>query len=263
MNKVILVLVTTILLTGCAINEKPKDDTIVISEENDANEKKINRDPNETELVLEAGYFNHIKDVNGLLEIQNPDNTLALVNKDFALPGDYVPEDLIRPDVRFIFGNEDVEKSYLRKEAAEALERMLQASESDGSYLYAVSGYRSYKRQDSILQAEIANIGEEQALQAVAFPGKSEHQTGLSMDITSESAQFLLSEAFGETDEGEWAKHNAHRFGFILRYPKDKEKITGYQYEPWHFRYVGEQAASIMYEKNWTLEEFFQHVKKI
>src|SRR5690606_23603761 len=138
-----------------------------------------------------------------------------------------------------------------------------QASESDGIYLYAVSGYRSYKRQNSILQAEIANIGEEQALQAVAFPGKSEHQTGLSMDITSESAQFLLSEAFGETEEGEWAKHNAHRFGFIHRYPDGKVRITCYQYEPWDCRYVGDQAASIMYEKNWTLEEVFQLVKKI
>jgi D-alanyl-D-alanine carboxypeptidase len=72
-----------------------------------------------------------------------------------------------------------------------------------------------------------------------------------------------LSEKFGETKEGKWLAENAHRYGFILRYPKGKESITGYKYEPWHFRYVGADAAAVIYEKKWTLEEYFNIVKKI
>ena len=97
----------------------------------------------------------------------------------------------------------------------------------------------------------------------VANPGFSEHQTGLAMDISSLSANRDLTEEFGETIEGKWLKENAHLFGFILRYPKGKESITGYQYEPWHFRYVGEKVAPIIFSKNLTLEEYFKKVEKI
>nr|WP_249317062.1 M15 family metallopeptidase [Bacillus sp. FJAT-50079] len=217
----------------------------------------------ENEIAIEAAYFNDTHEVNGITEIKNPDNVMALVNKIFALPETYEPEDLVRPNVEFSFGDQDIEKSYLRKDAAEALENMFEAAESEGIYLFAVSGYRSYERQKAVFDAEIARVGEEQALQAVAYPGKSEHQTGLAMDISSQSAQFLLSEQFGETAEGQWLKENAHRYGFILRYPQEKEDITEYQYEPWHFRYVGEKVAGWIYEHGWTLEEFFQEVKKL
>lgn len=215
------------------------------------------------ELVLEASYFNEIEKVDGMNEIMNADNILALVNKTYALSSTYEPKDLVRPKVKFSFGDEDVEKSYLRKEAAGALEEMFAAAEKDGIHLFAASGYRSYSRQQEVLQNKINRDGKEEAVQVVAIPGQSEHQTGLAMDITSESVQFQLIEQFGKEQEGIWLAEHAHLYGFILRYPKGKEKVTGYQYEPWHFRYVGKQAASMIYENNWTLEEYFQQVKKI
>jgi len=269
MKKVIFSLLAVLFISGCSFKipflpEEQSDQRPIIDDIDGEPEEKINetKEP-PSELDLEATYFNVIKEVNGLQEILNPDNILALVNKEFVLPGNYVPDNLIRPNVPFSFGDQDIEKSYLRQEAAEALENMFSGAKKDGIHLFAVSGYRSYNRQVAILNNEIDRVGEDKAVQAVAYPGKSEHQTGLAMDISSESAQFYLTEEFGELEEGIWLKDHAHLYGFILRYPKGLENITGYQYEPWHFRFVGEKAAKIIYENKWTLEEFFEEVEKI
>ncbi|MGP7815944.1 M15 family metallopeptidase [Niallia sp. 01092] len=213
--------------------------------------------------TLEASYFNEIKVVDGRNIIQNPTNTVSLVNKEFGLPDGYAPDDLVRPNVAFSFGDEKIEKSYLRKEAAKGLEDMFKEAKKAGINLYAVSGYRSFNRQTVLYDAEVQKVGKEKAIQAVAYPGNSEHQTGLAMDISSESSNFLLTDEFGKTKEGKWLSENAHRFGFILRYPQGKESVTGYKYEPWHFRYVGEKSAKDIYENGWTLEEYFQLVRKI
>ncbi|MCJ8006595.1 D-alanyl-D-alanine carboxypeptidase family protein [Lederbergia wuyishanensis] len=272
MKKIIITLTAAALLSGCSvkipfINEKPEEkaeqNPQLVERNEQTKENYGSNQSNEELFALEAAHFNSIKEVNGVKEIVNADNVLALVNKEFALPGTYIPEDLVKPNVQFSFGEQDIEKSYLRKEAAVALEKMFAAAENSNIYLFAVSGYRSYNRQVAILNNEIERVGKDQAMQAVAIPGKSEHQTGLAMDISSESVQYLLTDNFGETKEGKWLKENAHHFGFILRYPKDKEGITGYQFEPWHFRYVGEKNAQIMYKNNWTLEEFFKEVRKI
>ncbi|MEH7251715.1 M15 family metallopeptidase, partial [Neobacillus niacini] len=222
-----------------------------------------NKTPINDPLSLESIFFNDIKEVDGKNVIQNSANILALVNKEFFLPEEYIPEDLVRPNVDFSFGEVDVEKSLLRKEAADALEKMFSEGAANGIELYAISGYRSFSRQKSLFDAEIQRVGQEEAEQAVAIPGASEHQSGLAMDISSRSNKFYLNEAFENTAEGIWLKENAHRFGFILRYPKEKIDITDYMYEPWHFRYVGVKAATIMYEHNWTLEEYFNEVKKM
>jgi zinc D-Ala-D-Ala carboxypeptidase len=214
-------------------------------------------------MQLESQFFNDVKTVDGKKVITNPENTLALVNKEFGMTGDYKPADLVRPDVPFVFGSEDIEKAYIREEAARALEEMFAAAKEAGQYLTAISGYRSYQYQESLLQREIAQFGEEKAVKAVAPPGNSEHQSGLAMDISSKSNDFQVSIPFENTPEGKWLKENAHKFGYILRYPKGKEDITGYQYEPWHFRYVGKEAAKVIFENDWTLEEYFQNVKEI
>lgn len=186
--------------------------------------------------------------------ITNPNSKLLVVNKERRLPDGFVPDDLVKPNVPFSFSGED-EKMYLRKEATEALEEMFEAAEKEGIHLFAVSGFRSYERQKYLFQYYVNTMGLEEAARASAFPGTSEHQTGWTMDITSASNNFQLTQSFGETLEGKWVEENAHRFGFIIRYPKDKEDITGYKYEPWHLRYVGVDAATYLKENNLTLEE--------
>lgn len=185
----------------------------------------------------------------------DPNNILVLVNKDESLPEDYRPEDLVIPNVNFSF-EEDVDKRYLREPAAKALEAMFQAAKDDGLELFAVSGFRSYERQKEIYDHKVETEGEEIANKLVALPGHSEHQTGLTMDVSSQSADFDLQESFEDTEEGKWVKENAHKYGYIIRYEKGKEDITGYAYEPWHLRFVGEDAAKAIYEGGLTLEEY-------
>ncbi|MDT3498650.1 M15 family metallopeptidase [Bacillus toyonensis] len=178
----------------------------------------------------------------------------AVVNKEYGLPEDYKPKDLVVPNVPFSF-NGTVEKSYLRKEAAEALEKLFLLAKQEGIQLNAVSGFRSYEYQKALYANNVKKKGQEHTDRFSAKPGHSEHQTGLTMDVSSKSANNELELAFANTQEGKWLKENAHRAGFIIRYPKGKESITGYAYEPWHIRYVGHIAENI-YKKNLTLEEY-------
>lgn len=266
-------LVLLLMLSGCSPFHTLLDKVPFTNNEQfpgDVKEQGTNEENGELEeleaeelLTLDAQFFNDIKVVDGKNVIQNPLNIMALVNKEFALPENYIPEDNVRPNVPFSFGDEVIEKSLLRQEAAEHLEEMFAAAESAGIEIFAVSGYRSYERQSQIFAYEVSLVGEEAAAQVVAVPGFSEHQTGLAMDISSRTVGLALVEDFGETVEGKWLADNAHKFGFILRYPKGKEDITGYSYEPWHFRYVGEEAANIIYEKQITLEEYFHLVEKV
>lgn len=188
--------------------------------------------------------------------IENPYDVLALVNKSHALPSNYEPGDLTVPDVRFPF-TEDDPKKQLRHVAAEALEDLFKAADKAGHTLYAQSGFRSFDRQTTIFNNNVAKHGEKHANTYSARPGQSEHQTGLVMDVTSQSVGFLLEEALGETPEGIWLEKEAHHYGFIIRYPKGKESITKYQYEPWHLRYVGVDLAKYLVENDLTLDEYY------
>lgn len=251
----ILIMGCFLLFTGCShvdssSKKAPKKEATQSSSQKDS-------------LSLKAEYFNKIKNVNGKNVIQNPTNILVLVNKNYSLPSSYIPHDLVRPNVTFTFGDQKLEKGFLRKEAAGAIEKMFSDAKKSGIELYGASGYRSYSRQMALYNIEVSRVGKERASQAEAVPGTSEHQTGLAIDIASKSTNLLLTEGFADTKEGKWLYENAHRFGFILRYQKGKERITQYEYEPWHFRYVGVKVATIIYEHNWTLEEYFSKVKKI
>lgn len=187
--------------------------------------------------------------------IQNPTDILALVNKQYKLPADYVPDDLVEPEVRFPF-DKDLPKKLMRKPAARALEKMFDAAENDGVYLFAQSGYRSYDRQKAIFASNAEEHGKKEANNFSAQAGESEHQTGLTMDITAKAVDFRLVTDFGATKAGKWVKKHASEFGFIIRYPKGKKDVTGYQYEPWHLRYVGNEAAKKIDERNITLEKY-------
>lgn len=212
---------------------------------------------NNSQLEEEVDYLKDttFENEDGRLIVTNPDHVLVLVNKDRSLPSDYIPEDLVIPNVRFPF-EEDIPKRYLRKEAAEALEDLFEIADKEDIYLFGISGYRSYNRQKTLFDNKANQVGVEKANLIVAYPGQSEHQTGLTIDVSSQSAQFKLVESFEDTPEGQWLKDNAHRAGFIIRYGKDTKDITGYSYEPWHIRYVGKDIAKEIFEKNITLEEF-------
>lgn len=179
---------------------------------------------------------------------------LFLVNRDFALSQDYVPEDLVRPDVRTQYGN-----ITMRREASAALEALFKtARDEQGFVLDAVSGYRSYARQKAIYNRKIENTGSvEKAQWLVAPPGTSEHQLGLAMDIGRKSGSGLNA-SFGKTKEGQWVADNAHRFGFIIRYKEEWSGITGYAYEPWHIRYVGKEHAAELYRLSVPLEIYVE-----
>lgn len=177
--------------------------------------------------------------------IFDPSSLTVCVNRKSTLSSDYKPTDLVLPDVRAVNSSN---RLYMRKEAASALEELFKAAEDENYYLYAVSGYRSYSYQKSIYNPYSGYS---------APAGASEHQLGLAMDITLAKYNGALSVDFGNTKEGKWIKENAHKYGFIIRYLQGKEDITGYNYEPWHLRYLGVDLATELYEKNITLEEYY------
>ncbi|MBY7142215.1 D-alanyl-D-alanine carboxypeptidase family protein [Virgibacillus sp. NKC19-3] len=187
--------------------------------------------------------------------VANPYDQLALVNKQNTLPSDYDPDDLVVPDIPFPF-TEDLPKKQMREVASDALEDLFQAADEAGLDLVAQSGYRSYERQEAIFASNANEHGEEAANQFSAQPGQSEHQTGLTMDVTTPSINNELTTEFGETDEGKWVAEHAADYGFIIRYLEGQEEITEYQYEPWHLRYVGEKPAQEIMSQEITLEAY-------
>ncbi|MBO9596678.1 MAG: M15 family metallopeptidase [Cohnella sp.] len=195
----------------------------------------------------------------GIAVVTNADAMLVLANKQRNLPSDYEPDDLVVPKVAFSFSG-DSPKKQMREEAAHALETLFAAAENENIDLKAVSGYRSYATQKSLFAYYASQHGEDEAARFSARPGQSEHQTGLSMDVSSASVGYGLEERYGETPEGRWLVAHAAEHGFIIRYPKGKEKVTGYTYEPWHIRYVGQDVAKQIMDKGITLEEFFDAV---
>lgn len=198
-----------------------------------------------------------VKSVSGKNIVTNETDMAVVINKKRGLPDKYEPADLTEPKVDFSFSGKS-EKKLLRKEAAEALEKLFKLASQDSIKLYGVSGYRSKATQTTIYNYNIKTQGQEETDKVSAKPGFSEHQTGLAIDVSSQSAKFALEETFGATKEGKWLAANAHKAGFIIRYPKGKESITGYSYEPWHIRYVGLDIANDIHESGQTLEEYFQ-----
>lgn len=171
------------------------------------------------------------------------------------LPEGYVPPDLVEPNVRFIF-TEKAERRLMRQEAAHALEQMFAAAESDGVFLAGVSGYRSEKTQTDLFNYYVRTDGEAHARRYSAEPGHSEHQTGLTMDVSGSTGACAASECFAGTPEANWLAAHAADYGFIVRYPDGKESITGYAYEPWHMRYVGVTTSRQVAATGLTYEEF-------
>ncbi len=177
-----------------------------------------------------------------------------IINKEHRLKPTDRPRDLVEPDIIFAPGVEG-EKRLLRKAAAWHLERLFKRAQEQGVCLAAVSGYRSYERQEEIYDNSLRFRGREHTEKYIAPPGGSEHQTGLAMDLSCPEMNYELEEEFARTKEGIWLQKNASLFGFIIRYPKGKEDITGYAYEPWHIRYVTRALSYYLSKLELTLEE--------
>ncbi|WP_025693272.1 M15 family metallopeptidase [Paenibacillus zanthoxyli] len=193
------------------------------------------------------------------LAATEPDSIGVMVNKQYGLPDNYKPADLVYPDVPFIF-KEKIEKRMMRQEAAHALEEMFAGAKRDGVYLAGVSAYRSEKTQQGLFNAYAERDGEDKALTYSAVPGHSEHQTGLAIDLSGKDGTCAAESCFAGTKEADWLARHAPEYGFIIRYPEGKEAVTGYMYEPWHVRYVGKEAARSIAERGITLEEYYNVV---
>lgn len=189
-------------------------------------------------------------------QIMEPDDLLVLVKHGFGVSSDYVPDDLVSTNIMVSDSNPDPR---LRKEAAEALEKMAEDATKEGYTLAINSAYRSYEDQQAVYDEYFAMYDPVTAASLVAVPGYSEHQLGLSVDLTCKDVIDGVYGVFGDSPDYDWTIAHAHEYGFILRYPEDKTAITGTANEPWHYRYVGVEAATEIYENGWTLEEYIQH----
>ena len=178
---------------------------------------------------------------------------LSPVDKDHALPADYVPPALAAIPGPYLapgFGGE------LRQEAVDALVRMLDDADAAGHDVRARSAYRSYAAQESTFNYWVGVLGYDAAVRVSAMAGHSEHQLGTTADLTSPAVGWDLLESFGPTPEGQWLAANAHDYGFALSYPAGAEVITGYSYEPWHFRYIGTAQAQAWKASGLTLNQY-------
>lgn len=253
----LLVLVVAIIVIGF-IFSKDKDYENVeqeesVTEQNDS-EKNIQESKDEVEepeeeqeqreeQLEEQESENVVEEDNGYIVGQElPSeptiiNGVLIANKKYPLPKDFAPGESV--------------------EARAAFELMAQDAKKQGFELVAFSTYRSYEYQQSLYNRYVEQDGKDNADRYSARPGYSEHQTGLAFDIGEKGQEHLwLTEEFGESEAGKWLMENAHNYGFILRYPKGKEHITGYMYESWHYRYLGVELATKVKESGLTLEEY-------
>lgn len=227
--------------TQSQVESEKKDEQTEISQSNDKTDKVVIYDENGRQT--EAGF--------------EEDWKLILVNKQNPIPDNY--------DMELVSVNGSMK---VDKRIAKPLAKMLDAAKKDGVSLMICSAYRSIERQTSLFETKIRRLmnggmtyleAYAEASYSVTVPGTSEHELGLALDIVTPSYT-SLNEGYQDTEAGKWLRKNASDYGFILRYPKGKEYITGIIYEPWHFRYVGEQAAKEITQKGLSLEEYLKQI---
>ena len=201
-------------------------------------------------LLLAAGTLMISAPVDVAAPQHDVDGLLFLVNREWRVSKEYVPETRAAQ----VTG----QLRNMREDAACALEEMFAACKEEiGVTLTSVSGYRSYSKQSTIYNNKLKRVGgsKEKADEYVARPGASEHQLGMAMDV-GQKDKVNLSASFGSTKGGKWVRENCWRFGFILRYDEGWEDVTGYNFEPWHVRYVGLEAAEALHENPMPFETY-------
>lgn len=203
-----------------------------------------------------VSYVNANRDFNYYEEIQDTDitqDTLMLVNKYYKLSEDYTPDDLVTISNNYSWGNDQK----TRKIVYDAFLNMFNDALEEQIYLMVNSSYRDYESQNTVYNNYKNSKGEKYADSIAARPGHSEHSTGLCLDIFSKTN--TNKNTFKDTTDYAWLKDNAHKYGFILRYPENKESITGYSFESWHYRYVGIEVATFIYENDLTFDEYYAY----
>ena len=187
--------------------------------------------------------------------LKDAESYIVLVNRSHLLDSDYEPRDLVNTTCK---KSSDAGETKLRKAASEALNAMFAAAQEDGYTLYLKSAYRSYQTQKSMYYNRLDKLGRDDGL--VNYPGASDHQTGLGADILNYAWTLKdgMNKQFADTGEARWMEAHCQEFGFVLRYMDDKEEITKIKFEPWHFRYVGREAAEYIMAQHLSLEEFTQ-----
>lgn len=253
----IIILVGGILIFMLPINKnktlKSENKKVKTTEEKTKkvnNEEKLKNAPNNSTEFIALGDGEYktnndykIKVENGIASVEGN----IIVNKTYSLPKDFKPTN---PSANV---DKDWAIEMIDADAMKAFKEMQSDAQSIGLNIYISSGYRGYKSQENLYNNYVSQDGKEAADTYSARPGHSEHQSGLCFDLNS------VNDSFTATDEGKWVNNNAHLYGFVIRFPKGKEKETGYQYESWHLRYVGKELAKKLYNNgNWiSLEEYY------
>lgn len=228
MKKIIILLsISSLFVVGLVFSLNKKDRSID-AQINTSNVSESNQQYKD-KLSLDGEYIEGVQPlyIDGII----------VVNKEYSLPKDYREVDL-------------------EKDAISASKSLMKAAQEDGIVIKIRSGYRSYRTQTTLYNNYVKRDGKEVADRYSAIPGHSEHQTGLAFDFTTGNASRPIGEWFTDTKQAKWLYENAHKYGFILRYPEGKEDITGYQYESWHYRYVGYEHSKYFDMNNLTLEEY-------
>ena len=192
------------------------------------------------------------------LEKERNDPYLLLVNKNNLLKENYVAKDISESKLPFL---PYIVTTKLNKTAIKNAKKMFEDAKSQGIYLLGASGYRTHKTQVTLFNSNVKRKGKKATLEYSAPPGASEHETGLAIDILSKDST-NLDDRFEKSKAFKWLKNNCYKYGFILRYPKDKVNITKYCYEPWHYRYVGKKHAEKIMKNNLCLEEYLNNLDK-
>lgn len=244
-----VVIAVAVGLSGCVWSGSPVGDSAIEPPLPDPPEVMESEPAAEVEIVAaDPEAFDPT-----LYSVDEPSSLWVVVNKARPLSViDYAPDNLVAPELPSAFA------PLLRADAARALAEMFDAATADGVGLMIQSSYRGYALQVRIKRESVERWGQQVSDSRSARAGHSEHQTGLAVDLTGENGQCTLEACFGETVEGKWLAENSWKFGFILRYLEGTTDVTGYIYEPWHFRYVGEELAREIWLQGYpTLEEFF------
>lgn len=236
----VLIFLCVLLIVGVWFRINPAESSPSSATEPDADGEQVTPTPEPTALPV---------------ELTDPNSVTVLVNKTHSLPADFVPASLVTPYVLSI--SDVIQVNAL---AADQLKAMVNAANESGVTLYLTAGYISYETQDDYFEDRAGMVGEAEANKVIAKAGFSEHQTGLAFDFSDNASGTATTVAFAETDAGKWLIAHAHEYGFIMRYPEGKESITGYSYQPWHFRYLGADVTKAMHEisPDLTMEEYYK-----